>query len=200
MAYFWQGFFKTIVFTKIYLFKKIFHTQNKGCTIILVMLWFDEKKYIQCMNVLDYWYYIANEKRYKGQIIHKWIRWRFISQGDLRLEFQEVAHHFFASCFWLFHCIFAIIVVIWCFELLFTLGPAWSKNVLSSHLLHWIGTSSLPSRHFHVFLLSCHSLWVKFFKKNILETCLKPLKSLIMLLLKNKLQVRIEVKCFWNSF
>ena len=91
-------------------------------------------------------------------------------------------------------------LIIWCFELLFTLGPAWSKNVLSSHLLHWIGTSSLPSRHFHVFLLSCHSLWVKFFKKNILETCLKPLKSLIMLLLKNKLQVRIEVKCFWNSF
>ena len=29
---------------------------------------------------------------------------------------------------------------------------------------------------------------------------LKPLKSLIMLLLKNELQVRIEVKCFWNNF
>ena len=99
MAYFWQGFFKTIVFTKIYLFKKIFHTQNKGCTIILVMLWFDEKKYTQCMNVLDYWYYIANEKRYKGQIIHKWIRWRFISQGDLRLEFQEIPTNSLASCF-----------------------------------------------------------------------------------------------------
>ena len=37
------------------------------------------------------------------------IRSHLFSQGNLRLEFQEIPTYFLASCFWLFLCIFAII-------------------------------------------------------------------------------------------
>ena len=51
------------------------------------------------MNVLDYWYYIANEKRYKGQIIHKWINrgkkfgltWPILSYNSLSLQYSLLA-------------------------------------------------------------------------------------------------------------
>ena len=55
-------------------------------------------------------------------------RSHYILQAYCGLEFQEVTYHFFASCFWLFCCIIAILFLMRYVELLFTFGPAWSKN------------------------------------------------------------------------
>ena len=90
------------------------------------------------------------------------IRSHLFSQGNLRLEFQEIPTYFLASCFWLFLCIFAII-----------------GNHASSFCLH----SHRPGQeaHLHVVVLlsvpffPADKIWL-FFKKKIRITLLNSMK------------------------
>ena len=115
---------------------------------------------------------------------------RYISQGNVRLEFQEVIGYCVTTRFRLFLRIFAYSVT-WRIELLFTFLA----------LIHGLICSHERQNQLNVNLtISVYISKRNFFQEILLEMCLKPTKNLISLLLKDELQVRIEIKCFWNNF
>ena len=109
--------------------------------------------------------------------LQSWFRSQFILQANWRLEFQEAAilhwqawrfsYHCFASCFWLFPCIFVFLLVMRCVKLLFMSGPARSKNsgLCSQPLI--CSPYQRPNEQLPVSSnVSADNFWL-FFKKNM---------------------------------
>ena len=97
-------------------------------------------------------------------------RTKFISQGDWRLEFQEVTYNSFASYFWLFLFLFASFLMHKAFVYVLSLSSMLSSAPLNRQRIK----RTCPSAVYFFF-------HVKFIKKNIVETRLKPRKSIITL-------------------
>ena len=94
------------------------------------------------------------------------VRSQLFSQGDFRLEFQEVIRFCFAPCFWLFSCIFD-------YQQHEQPDVESFIYILSSHQrVNWpveLAWTKKRVRQLLIFSLSC-SLKVKFIKKDVLET------------------------------
>ena len=87
---------KYVVFFLFFYFGQIL-LQNVLCTTLLVE---NSTHQVILIPMSDL---VCSLKYCNALLLH---RWQLFSQGKLRLEFQEVIVFCFASCFWLFSCVF----------------------------------------------------------------------------------------------